>query len=263
MNTTEFLKLAMVEESMAAAQKRKARVESAEGLEAGMEALEKALPKVEVGVEKPRIKLTEVSAEQKHHLVIASLKMTLAELVDRMEAHGIKTSVSALSRHLQSWRGEVAVEDGNRLSGAAEILAARGRSSAMREGALEALRQQMFEGVMTCNSREERMRLYELLAKEDERVKKLALGEKKAAMQERSLELQAARMRGGSALIVELLKLVGDQALAEGAKWEAVRERLERWKEGAIEVQSLECKVESGGKLIGEGGAVGKGDMEK
>lgn len=229
---------------------RKERVDAgsaAGAAEAAMAAAEVILPAVRR--EGNKVRLGDLSAEDKFVAVFSSKAFNLLHLAEALQAKGVVLSMSTLSRHLAKWRGEVALEEGVELVGAAERLAARGKSAVLREGAVEALRQQMFEGVLSCNSREERMRLYELLVGEEERIRKVALEERRVAAQERGLELKAEQLRvegarGGAALIVELVKLMGDHALAEGAKLAAMRERLERWKGGAIEVQNAEGKLQ-------------------
>lgn len=244
--------------AVGAEKKRKERVDvgGEEGAkEAAMAAAEVMLPAVRR--EGNKLRLGELSAEQKFVAVFSAKRFNLLQLAEALQAKGVVLSMSTLSRHLAKWRGEVAVYEGEELVVAAEKLAARKKAEALREGSLEAVRQQMFEGVLACNTRAERTQFYEMLVGEEERIRKLALEERRVAAQERNLELKAEQLRvegarGGAALIVELVRLMGDQALEEKAKLAAMRERLERWKGGAIEVQNAEGRLQIGDAVAAE-----------
>ena len=75
-----------------------------------------------------------------------------------------------------------------------EALAEAGRDGKLREGALEAVRQRLYERALVSQSPEEARELYAAMVKEEARLKELELEARKVAALEQQAKLQAVRI---------------------------------------------------------------------
>jgi hypothetical protein len=102
--------------------------------------------------------------------------------------------------------------------------------------------------------------MYEALVTEEERLKKLRIEERKAELQAEALELQRLRLqadsaRGNGRLLLEALRILRDEALEDRVKVARAVDRLQSWREGAIEVGPLGTAKELVGPGVGPGTA--------
>lgn len=170
---------------------------------------------------------------------------------EKLRDKGFIVGRSTLSRYLRARKQEEAAEGRKELAAAAKELTTNREGGVWRIGAMEAIREKLFEEALGGGPREERLKVYQALVAEEERLRKLALEEERARMQREGLELQRERLqieaaKTGSKFFLEALKVLRDEKIAAELKVERALAQLERWKGEAIEVgevKAIEEKV--------------------
>lgn len=188
----------------------------------------------------PFAKLT---PEQLDSLAESSKGLTTEQMMEVLKGspEPIRCTLPALRRFLQRLRLEQLVKDREESREEVEALAARGDGK-VRDAALAAAQEKMFQLAVDTNHREALMETYSALHAEKVKERELLLEERKVAVAEenarvgrRKLELEAAR--SGLKLLPKVREILMDANLADG-------ERVTR---------ALECLGREGGKLLAEG----------
>lgn len=205
-----------------------------------------------------RLKAEELDASQRWWLLESAKVRNLTEMAADLRAAGVKISQPTLSRLLWKLRQMAVVQSGEELAVTARELAAQGKRSNLREGALEAVRQKVFQRALVAETPKAVMEMYGALAKEEEKLRRVAVEEEKARQNGEALELQRQRLQmqaaaSGVGWFLESVKVLSEEGLKAEEKLKLVMAEVDRWKAGAIEVRS------GGGKLLAEKAGLAKG----
>ena len=166
-------------------------------------------------------KLESLTPEQQEWILeMAAHAPRLADVMNPLWEHGIKVSLSTLTRFVRTHREKVLLETGEEMREAVDKLAKRGRGEALRKGTLEAVRQRMYEdALLATNSTEETRRMFAELLKEEAKLKELDLAERKLALVEEQTRLQKVKLRLAARAMGGRKKVKLDaQTVVEGAE---------------------------------------------
>jgi DNA primase len=136
----------------------------------------------------PFAKLTK---EQGEKLLELSKTMSMESLVKVVEGapEPIHCSIPAMRRYLKRIEQEQLIEDANESEETVAILAKKGENPGVRDAALAAMRQRMFESAFQTNNREMLMEMFRELNEEKAEDRAQALEERKVKVAEENAKL--------------------------------------------------------------------------
>jgi hypothetical protein len=172
----------------------------------------------------------------------------LIEMVTNLRKRGVMTSVPTLSRFVRRHQEKMLLAEREEMKEAVDRLSEGGKEGRLREGSLEAVRQRLYERVLSSREPEEARLLYAALVKEEMRLKELELEARKIALAEEELKVKAAlALEGGGrrkkAEIVDAAELKNSRGGAEA------RRELAEGGAGGGEMKQLAAPLESEKRL--------------
>jgi hypothetical protein len=116
----------------------------------------------------------------------------LTDMVIQLGKQGVTTSVPTLSRFVRRHQEKMLLAEREEMKEAVDRLSEGGKEGRLREGSLEAVRQRLYERVLSSREPEEARLLYAALVKEEMCLKELELEARKIALAEEELKVKAA-----------------------------------------------------------------------
>jgi hypothetical protein len=198
-------------------------------------------------------KLESLSPEIREWILeFAAHAQRLTDVMEPLRERGIEVSVSTLRRFVREHRERVVLADGESMDGGVEALVKRGRGEAIRKGTLEAVRQRLYEDALSpTSSREETLKMYAELLKEEGKLKELELAERKLALAAEQTRLQKVRLRLAARGILGRRRVKLDAAeVVEGVE---VKGQLEMTNDKAQMTKELQIGNDKGQGMGGVG----------
>jgi hypothetical protein len=132
----------------------------------------------------------------------------LSDMVVILKQEGIETSKASLSRFIRRDREKKLMEARNDSAAVVTELADGAKEGRLREGTLEAVRQQLYDQALAAQSPEMAQKWYAALVKEEAKLKELELEARKIAIAEEQLKLEAfvARAKLGGMAKAEVIE---------------------------------------------------------
>jgi hypothetical protein len=191
----------------------------------------------------PFAKLTR---EQGEKLLELSKSMSMESLVKVVEGapEPIHCSIPAMRRYLKRIEQEQLIEDAKEAEDTVAILAKSGENPGVRDAALAAMRQRMFESAFQTNNREMLMEMFRELNEEKADDRAQALEERKVKVAEENAKLgwrklECENARSGLKLLPKIRAILTDATKDSDARV----------------AEALACLGSEGGQLLTSGSA--------